>query len=128
MDLLVELAPERTLIDLTGFQQDAGEILGVRVDAIAPRFMKDRVLARALRDARVRSSEDALSARAAEAAAVVIAPMTQVPRFPEDRDVDVDDARHRADDDRDLSTEVERFEQSVAHPRTLPTSRVAPTS
>ena|SRR5438309_1968471 len=52
IDLLVELAPERTLLDLIGFQQDAQEILGVRVDAAAPRFMKARVRARALREAR----------------------------------------------------------------------------
>lgn len=52
VDLLVELEPDRTLLDLIGFRQDAEEILGVRVDAAAPRFMKDRVRRRALRDAR----------------------------------------------------------------------------
>lgn len=52
VDLLVELEPERTLMDLVGFQQAAEDILGVRVDAAAPRFMKDRVRARALREAR----------------------------------------------------------------------------
>ncbi len=44
--------PGRTLIDLIGFQQAAEEIIGVRVDAAAPRFMKGRVRARAVRDAR----------------------------------------------------------------------------
>lgn len=52
VDLLVDLEPGRTLIDLIGFQQEAEDILGVRVDAAAPRFMKDRVRARAIRDAR----------------------------------------------------------------------------
>ncbi len=52
IDLLVDLEPGRTLIDLIGFQQEAEEILGVRVDAAAPRFMKGRVRARAIRDAR----------------------------------------------------------------------------
>lgn len=52
IDLLVDLAPGRTLIDLIGFQQEAEDMLGVRVDAAAPRFMKSRVRARAVRDAR----------------------------------------------------------------------------
>jgi len=52
IDLLVELEPERTLIDLIGFQQDAQDILRVRVDAASPRFMKRRVRARAVREAR----------------------------------------------------------------------------
>lgn len=52
VDLLVDLEPGRTLIDLIGFQQEAEDILGVRVDAAAPRFMKGRVRARAIRDAR----------------------------------------------------------------------------
>src|SRR5437867_2629449 len=52
IDLLVELEPGRTLLDLIGFQQDAQDILGVDVDAAAPRFMKERVRARAMREAR----------------------------------------------------------------------------
>jgi predicted nucleotidyltransferase/DNA-binding XRE family transcriptional regulator len=52
IDLLVDLDRSRTLLDLIGFQQDAERILGMRVDAVAPRFMKDRVRARAVRDAR----------------------------------------------------------------------------
>lgn len=51
IDLLVDLEPRRTLVDLIGFQQEAEEILGVRVDATAPRFMKDRVRTRAIQDA-----------------------------------------------------------------------------
>ncbi len=52
IDLLVDLEPRRTLIDLIGFRQEAEEILGARVDAAAPRFLKSRVRARARRDAR----------------------------------------------------------------------------
>jgi len=52
IDLLVDLDPGRTLLDLIGFQQDAKEILGVDVDVAAPRLMKDRVRARAIREAR----------------------------------------------------------------------------
>ncbi len=52
IDLLVDLEPGRTLVDLIGFQQEAEAILGVKVDAVAPRFMKRRVRARAIRDAR----------------------------------------------------------------------------
>ena len=52
IDLLVELEPKRTLLDLIGFQQDAQDILGIRVDATTRRFMKGRVRARAVRDAR----------------------------------------------------------------------------
>lgn len=52
VDFLVELDPGRTLIDLIGFQQDAEEILGVGVDAAVPRFLKETVRARALREAR----------------------------------------------------------------------------
>ena len=52
VDLLVDLEPGRTLLDLIGFKQDAEDILGVSVDAAAPRFMKDRVRRRALKEAR----------------------------------------------------------------------------
>jgi len=51
VDLLVELDPDRTLLDLIGFEQDAAEALGVPVDAVTLRFMRDRVRKRALRDA-----------------------------------------------------------------------------
>lgn len=52
VDLLVELDPDRTLLDLIGFEQDAAEALGIPVDAVSPRFLKDRVRKHALRDAR----------------------------------------------------------------------------
>jgi len=52
VDFLVELDPGRTLLDLIGFQQEAEDILGVGVDVAAPRMMKERVRARAMREAR----------------------------------------------------------------------------
>ncbi len=52
IDLLVDLDPERTLLDLIGFQQGAEGILGAGVDVASPRMMKERVRARALREAR----------------------------------------------------------------------------
>ncbi len=52
VDFLVDLDPERTLLDVIGFQQEAEDILGVGVDVAVPRMMKARVRARAMRDAR----------------------------------------------------------------------------
>lgn len=52
VDFLVDLEPGRTLVDLIGFQQEAEDILGVGVDVAAPRMMKRRVRARAIREAR----------------------------------------------------------------------------
>jgi hypothetical protein len=52
VDFLVDLDPRRTLLDLIGFQQEAEDILGVGVDVAAPRMMKKRVRARAIREAR----------------------------------------------------------------------------
>ena len=52
VDFLVELEPNRTLIDVIGFQQDAEHILGVGVDVAVPRVMKERVRVRAMREAR----------------------------------------------------------------------------
>lgn len=52
IDLLVDLEPGRTLIDLIGFQQEAETILGVKVDAVTERSLKRRVRAGAIRDAR----------------------------------------------------------------------------
>ncbi|HZP97065.1 MAG TPA: helix-turn-helix domain-containing protein [Candidatus Limnocylindria bacterium] len=52
IDLLVDIEPGRTLIDLIGFQQEAETILGVKVDAVTERFLKRRVRAGAIRDAR----------------------------------------------------------------------------
>ncbi len=52
VDFLVDLDPDRTLLDVIGFQQDAEEILGIGVDVAVPRMMKERVRARAMRNAR----------------------------------------------------------------------------
>ncbi len=51
IDLLVELDPDRTLLDLIAFQQDATDILGVPVDAAVPEILKDRVRQRVLAEA-----------------------------------------------------------------------------
>jgi predicted nucleotidyltransferase len=51
IDLLVELDSDRTLLDLIAFQQDASDILGVRVDAATPGILKDRVRSRVLAEA-----------------------------------------------------------------------------
>jgi predicted nucleotidyltransferase/DNA-binding XRE family transcriptional regulator len=51
VDLLVELDPDRTLLDLIAFQQDASDILGVPVDAATPEILKDRVRERVLAEA-----------------------------------------------------------------------------
>jgi uncharacterized protein len=52
VDFLVDLDPERTLLDVIGFQQEAEDILGTGVDVAVPRMMKARVRARAMREAR----------------------------------------------------------------------------
>ena len=52
VDLLVELAAGRTLVDMIGFQQEAAHILGMSVDVATTDILKARVRRRALRDAR----------------------------------------------------------------------------
>jgi predicted nucleotidyltransferase/DNA-binding XRE family transcriptional regulator len=52
VDFLVDLDPERTLLDVIGFQQEAEDILSTAVDVAVPRMMKARVRARAMREAR----------------------------------------------------------------------------
>ena len=51
VDLLVDLSADRTLLDLIGFRQEAEDILGMHVDAVAPRFLKRGVRAQTERDA-----------------------------------------------------------------------------
>jgi len=51
LDLLVELEPDRTLLDLIAFRQDLEDALGCRVDvvtesALSP-YLRDEVLAQA---------------------------------------------------------------------------------
>ena len=52
IDLLVELEPGRTLLDLAGFRREAAGILGARVDVATPDMLKqqirDEVLAEAV--------------------------------------------------------------------------------
>jgi hypothetical protein len=52
VDLLVELEPGRTLLDLAGFRREAAGILGARVDVATPDMLKqqirDEVLAEAV--------------------------------------------------------------------------------
>lgn len=51
IDLLVSLAPGRTLLDVVGFRQEASTILGIDVDVATPEMLKDRVRKNALREA-----------------------------------------------------------------------------
>ena len=48
IDLLVEFAPEASLLDLVGLQQDAEALLGRRVDIVTPDgvspFLRQRIL------------------------------------------------------------------------------------
>lgn len=51
IDLLVELAPDRTLLDLLAFGREASEILGLRVDVATPDMLPgdvDRIRSRSL--------------------------------------------------------------------------------
>ena len=51
IDLLVDLAPERTLLDLGGLLMDLHTLLGVSVDVMIEEILRDRVRERALREA-----------------------------------------------------------------------------
>ncbi len=51
IDLLVELAPGRTLLDLAGLREDAREILGTNVDVATLDILKPRTRREALREA-----------------------------------------------------------------------------
>lgn len=48
IDLLVDFAPEASLLDLVGLQQDAEALLGRRVDVVTPDgvspFLRERIL------------------------------------------------------------------------------------
>ena len=52
LDLLVDLEPRRSLLDLVGFVQDLEEQLGRRVDAVTEKalspYLRDRILSEAL--------------------------------------------------------------------------------
>ncbi len=43
VDLLVDLKPGRTLLDLAAFRREAGEILDLPVDVATPDMLKDRI-------------------------------------------------------------------------------------
>jgi uncharacterized protein len=51
IDLLVELAPGRTLLDLVGFRRDATEVLGIPVDVATPDMLKEHIRAEVLAEA-----------------------------------------------------------------------------
>ena len=51
IDLLVDLEPDRTLLDLAGFRREASAILGVPVDVATPDMLKERVRWEALAQA-----------------------------------------------------------------------------
>jgi predicted nucleotidyltransferase/DNA-binding XRE family transcriptional regulator len=51
VDLLVDLAPGRTLVDLAGFRREVAEILGVEVDAATEDMLKPRARGRVLAEA-----------------------------------------------------------------------------
>lgn len=51
VDLLVELAPGRTIFDLAGFLADAEDLLGTRVDVVTAsglKYIRERVIAEAV--------------------------------------------------------------------------------
>ena len=43
IDLLVDLKPNRTLLDLAAFRREAAEILGVPVDVATADMLKERI-------------------------------------------------------------------------------------
>jgi predicted nucleotidyltransferase len=43
VDLLVDLKPGRTLLDLAAFRREAGEILDLPVDVATPDMLEDRI-------------------------------------------------------------------------------------
>ena len=51
VDLLVELAPDRTLLDLVGFRREAEGILGQSVDVATADMLKERIRAEVLAEA-----------------------------------------------------------------------------
>jgi hypothetical protein len=51
VDLLVDLAPGRTLLDLAAFRREAKEITGMPVDVATPDMLKERIRAEVLSEA-----------------------------------------------------------------------------
>ena len=51
IDLLVEMEPERSLLDLGGLQMDLHDLLGRRVDVVTKAGLRARIRERVLREA-----------------------------------------------------------------------------
>jgi len=51
IDLLVDLGPEATLLELAGLREDLDALLGIRVDVATPGMLKPAIRARALAEA-----------------------------------------------------------------------------
>ncbi len=51
LDLLVDLEPGRSLLDLGGLQRDLEQLLATQVDVVSSRGLRERVRERVLRDA-----------------------------------------------------------------------------
>ena len=51
IDILVELEPGRSLLDLGGLWWELNELLGVRVDVITEKGLRDRIRDRVLKEA-----------------------------------------------------------------------------
>lgn len=51
VDLLVDLKPGRTLLDLAAFRREASEILDLPVDVATPDMLKDRIRNEVLNEA-----------------------------------------------------------------------------
>lgn len=51
IDLLVDMEPKRSLLDLAGFLLEIEELLGCRVDAVTEKGLRDRIRERVLKEA-----------------------------------------------------------------------------
>ena len=51
LDLLVDMEPERSLLDLGGLLMDLQELLGCRVDVVTEKGLRGRIRERVLREA-----------------------------------------------------------------------------
>ncbi|WP_292367012.1 MULTISPECIES: nucleotidyltransferase family protein [unclassified Methanoculleus] len=53
VDILVDLDPDRSLLDLGGLAQDLEDLLGRPVDVVTEAGLRERIRSRVLREARV---------------------------------------------------------------------------
>ena len=51
LDLLVDMGPERSLLDLGGLLMDLQELLGCQVDVVTEKGLRRRILERVLKEA-----------------------------------------------------------------------------